>query len=389
MNAVRITLVSFLTYFLLSAMLAPIGILTGPIAEHFGRPITEVTAQFGWLTGGNLVGALIALIIFDFFPLRWIFVFVYGAIAIALASLSVIETLESSRWVLGLTGIGSGIGLAGAAITISRTYEDDTRASMLVITDGCFSVAGFGFATLATYLIGLGLFWSTTYQMVALIAAVIFFLALTSSMPETRLDKSANAHLKPWPPSVWLCVASLFLYTLGQYSVLFWLPNYAETRLSAAPDMARGLVGQFWLGMFFAQVFVAWWVLKIGVNRLIMIAATSTLLCSLPLWLVQSTDMLTWLALFWGFANLSMLKAILSLATQMVPVASSRLVSLLLLGATTGTAISPFVTSQVVNWTDNRVILMFGSACYALLLVMMVTACSLTKVGPNRRVKKF
>ena len=153
--------------------------------------------------------------------------------------------------------------------------------------------------------------------------------------------------------------------------------------------MARGLVGQFWLGMFFAQVFVAWWVLKIGVNRLIMIAATSTLLCSLPLWLVQSTDMLTWLALFWGFANLSMLKAILSLATQMVPVASSRLVSLLLLGATTGTAISPFVTSQVVNWTDNRVILMFGSACYALLLVMMVTACSLTKVGPNRRVKKF
>ena len=225
MNTVRITLVSFLTYFLLSAMLAPIGILTGPIAEHFERPITEVTAQFGWLTGGNLVGALIALIIFDFFPLRWIFVVIYGAIAIALGSLSVIETLESSRWVLGLTGMGSGIGLAGAAITISRTYEDDTRASMLVITDGCFSVAGFGFATLATYLIGLGLFWSATYQMVALIAAVIFFLALMSSMPETRSDRSAHAHLERWPPSVWLCVASLFLYTLGQYSVLFWLPN--------------------------------------------------------------------------------------------------------------------------------------------------------------------
>ena len=157
MNAVRITLVSFLTYFLLSAMLAPIGILTGPIAEHFGRPITEVTAQFGWLTGENLVGALVALIIFDFFPLRWIFVVVYGAIALARFTFHN-RNARKQPVGAGPHRYGFGYRTCWRSHHVSRTYEDDTRASMLVITDGCFSVAGFGFATLATYLISLGLF---------------------------------------------------------------------------------------------------------------------------------------------------------------------------------------------------------------------------------------
>ena len=72
-----------------------------------------------------------------------------------------------------------------------------------------------------------------------------------------------------------------------------------------------------------------------------------------------------------------MLKAILSFATEMVRLPSARLVSLLLLGATTGTAISPFLTSQIVEWTDNRTILMFGSVCYATLFGLVLVASKL------------
>ena len=61
-------------------------------------------------------------------------------------------------------------------------------------------------------------------------------------------------------------------------------------------------------------------------------------------------------------------------ATEMVKVPSARLVSLLLLGATSGTAISPMVTSQIVDWTDNHTILMFSSVCYLSLLVLMTLA---------------
>ncbi len=54
----------------MSGMLAPIGIISGPMAELFGRPITDVTAQFSWLTIGNLIGAIIALFLFDWIQLK-------------------------------------------------------------------------------------------------------------------------------------------------------------------------------------------------------------------------------------------------------------------------------------------------------------------------------
>jgi TsgA-like MFS transporter len=251
---------------------------------------------------------------------------------------------------------------------------------MLVITDGSFSVAGFAIAWSATYLVAQKFGWSATYQLIGFIAATLAILATISRFPNT-LPKEHTAKPSPWPLSVWLCVISLFLYTLGQYSMLFWLPNYAATILDAQPGQAGSLVGQFWLGMFVSQVFVAWWVLKVGVRRLVLIASVTTFCGSLPLWNVHDIEWLIVLALVWGFANLALLKAILSFATEMVELPGARLVSLLLLGATTGTAVSPYVTSQIVEWTDTRAILLFGSGCYGALLLLMLVA---RKLDPRR-----
>ena len=372
-NTIRITAISFLTYFVLSAMLAPIGIISGPMAEHFNQSVSDITRQFTWLTGGNLVGAVIALFIFDYFGLKKLFAIIYGAIALALFSFRIVEDLDTAQYILGIVGLGSGVGLAGAAVTIARTYSEATRASMLVITDGCFSIAGFVTSWTAAFLVARDMDWSLTYQLSGLFAASIFVLGISSSFPAVEQDQGTES-TEPWPLAVWLCVASLFLYTLGQYSMLFWLPNYAITQLDAPEVQAGALVGQFWLGMFLSQIFVAWWVMKIGVRRLVQIAALTTLLFSIPLWLHRDIDGLTILALIWGFANLSLLKATLSLATELVSVPTARLVSLLLLGATVGTAVSPVVTSQVVDWTSNHTVLMFGSGCYLVLVVLLSSA---------------
>src|SRR5437762_3470802 len=56
-NRQRITLISFLAYFVLSGMLAPIGIISGPLAELYGRPVAEITTQFSWLTGELFLSA--------------------------------------------------------------------------------------------------------------------------------------------------------------------------------------------------------------------------------------------------------------------------------------------------------------------------------------------
>jgi len=378
-NHNRITLVSFLAYFVMSGMLAPIGIISTPMSEYFGQPITEITAHFSWLTVGILIGSIIALLVFDWVPLKKLMIGLYSLLIGCLLSFSLHDNINLVWPALGLVGICCGIGLAGAALTISRTYELDRRASMLVITDGSFSVAGIVCSWVAVLLVARAFHWSGTYQFVALIAAAIVLLAVFSTFPKTTTDTTTDHSRTPWPISVWLCVFALFLYTLGQYSMLWWLPNYAETQLGAPRDQAGQLVSQFWTGMFAAQIFVAWWVLKVGVRRLALIAGIGSSLSSIPLWLYGDIDGLIILATVWGFANMGLLKIVLSFATQMIQVPTARLISTLLLGGSIGTAVSPWVTSRIVAATSNHFVLQFSTACYILLTVLLVVAIRLNK----------
>ncbi len=373
-NKRRITLIAFLAYFVLSGMLAPIGIISQPMALSYGRPVAEITAQFSWLTGGDFIGAVLALFVFEWVDLRRMMVGIYALIAVGLLSLAHFDSLTYGRVALGICGLCGGIGLAGAALTIARTYEAEQRASLLVITDGCFSVAGFVCGSIASYFVARHLGWSTTYQCIGALAVVIVVLCLLSRFPSTARKTTAAEAAVPWSLPVWLCVSGLFLYTLGQYSMLFWLPNYAGLQLGASADLAGSIVGKFWLGMFLGQVFVAWWVLRIGLRRLVAIAAVTTALGSIPLWSIPDPGLLPWFALLWGMGNLSMMKALLSFATTLVAVPDARLVSGLLLGATLGTAISPAVSSLVVQGTHIRDVLICSTAAHAAMLVLVLLA---------------
>jgi predicted MFS family arabinose efflux permease len=376
-NKQRITLVSFLAYFVMSGMLAPIGIISVQMAELFDRPITDVTAQFGWLTIGNLIGAVIALIIFDVLKVRTVFLVIYVLIIASILSLNFQDDLMKVGIALGVVGVCCGLGLASAALVISKTYDAERRASMLVITDASFSVAGFCCAALATTLIAAGVHWTGSYQFVAGVAGVILLLTFASKFPDTATDNSVENTGEPWPLSVWLCIGALFLYTLGQFSMLWWLPNYVQEELGASAEQSGFLITLFWLGLFVSQLVVAWWVVKIGVRKLVLIAAILTFLCSILPWTFGNLSILPLLTFIWGVANFSLLKLVLSYGTQMVNVPTPRLVSTLLLGATLGTAVSPWVTSRIVAATDNFFILQFSTLCYAALAILLIVATRL------------
>ncbi len=358
----------------MSGMLTPMGIISGSMSEHFGVPVTEITTRFSWLTFGVLAGAIIALFIFDLFNLKKLLIAVYAIIIAALVSLIFSDSLFFVGAAMGLVGLCCAIGLAGGALVISRTYDTEQRASMLVITDSSFSVAGIVCSWIAIFMIGQEYHWAGVYQFVALFAAVIIFLSLRSVFPSTEIEKSDAAPKEKWPLAIWLCIVALFLYTLGQWSFLLWLPTYVETELGVQDDRGGQLVGQFWVGMFLAQLFVAWWVMKVGVSRLVMIAGVTTSLFSIPLWIVKDINVLIVLSAFWGFANLGLLKVALSFATQMVRRPTARLISTLILGATLGTACGPWVTSRIVEATNTHVVLQFGTACYVVLTVLLLTA---------------
>jgi len=385
----RATLACFLAYFVMSGMLAPIGIILPPLAETLALPAAQVAPLFSWLTFGILLGSALSLVVFDVIAVRVALVLVYALVAIALVVLRLSDTMVVLRLALGLVGTACGIGLAGAASTITALYREDQRASMLVITDSSFSVAGILVSSLAVALIARGLHWSTPYLAVAALALVVVVLLATVPAPgRPGADPEPAGGSGAWPLPVWLCIGALFLYTLGQYSLLWWLPSHLEVGLGAPREEAGRVVARFWTGMLVAQFFVAWWVLRIGARRLILLSVSGAFLGSLPLWQVPDLELLPWLATLWGIANLGLLKVVIAFATLCVRTPSPRLVAALLFGATAGTAISPFVTGWIAGARDALTVLQFGSLCYALLALLIFLAWFLSDGSGRGRAEQ-
>ena len=127
------------------------------------------------MTLGILIGSGLALVAFDVLTIKILMLIVYGVLSASLFSMLVSPSLDVVGLALGAIGVGCGIGLAGAATIISSTYDENSRASMLVITDGCFSVAGIVVSYIAIYLIGQQFHWAGPYGFVGLIAIVGFW----------------------------------------------------------------------------------------------------------------------------------------------------------------------------------------------------------------------
>ena len=164
-NFLLLTPISFACYFVMSAMLAPMGILAPEMAQYFDRPVTEITRTFGALTIGNLVGAACATVVLTIWNLRSILVSTY-ATGILLLLLGSIDELQYVGAVLGVVGFGCGIGLAAAAVLITLRFSASKKASMLILTDACFSIAGFLLSWIAKTLIYFKFGWAAAYQLV-------------------------------------------------------------------------------------------------------------------------------------------------------------------------------------------------------------------------------
>ena len=385
-NRVSVTLACFLAYCVMSGMLAPIGVVLPPLAEQLGIPVPAAGALFSWLTVGILVGSGLALVVFDLLSLRAAMLLIYVAIAGSLLLLRFTDSAWLLRLALGVVGAGCGIGLAGAASGIALLFEGERRASMLVVTDGFFSGAGAATSAVAVLFVAAGLHWASSYLLVGGVAVVIVLLAAMSRFPTSEAARVAPvdgeesgeggvpAPVPRWPAPVWLCIAALFLYTLGQNSMLWWLPSHLEATLPMSREAAGSVVSRYWTGMFCGQLLVAWWVLHLGARRMVLASIFGTLLGSLPLWPVTVPAWLPWLAFAWGLANFGLLKVTIAFASEAVPLPTPRLIAALLFGATLGTAVSPVVTSAVVAAGNELTVLRFSSFCFLFLAGLLLLA---------------
>ena len=380
-NLVRVTLISFLAYAVMSGMLAQIGILITPISQHFDREATVVSNQFSWLTVGILVGAVISLFIFDYVKIKTLNLLVFTAIFLAILGFYVVDVYRVNAILLGIIGTGCGVALPAAAVVISRVYTPARRATMLVITDASFSLSGTLCTALVVVYLANGLHWSSGYSTVAALALITLVLTACSNFPEVPQEERQDfrQELATWPMGIYLCMLALLIYLTGQNFILMWLPSYAQQVISMSASDAGSLISNFWAGMLGGQLIAAAILIKAATRTIALLAAILTAFSTMPLWLVDQPAYMPYLSFCWGFVTLGLLKLILSLATEMVAVPSPRLVSVLLMAATTGTAISPSLSSALVAANTPLLALKVGTGCFFIVILLVVFAYRSTK----------
>ena len=379
MNRVALTLASFLAYFALSGMLAPIGILVQPSAAALGVSAGEMVRTLGFFSTGTLAGSLAAVVLLPSVKLRTLTLSVYGVACCVLLCLLLMPTdLRAIAAMLCVLGACLGIGLAQAALVISRIYSETYRPSMLVATDGSFSLAGFVTASATVFLLTQGAPWASIYGLILAVVLVIFVAAFWLEFPEnvrSEDPEDAGLSVRAWSRTIWFLAAALFCYTFGQSSFLIWLPSFAQTSIGLSAAESGHLVGQYWLGMFIGQILTVVIVVRLGAVKMSFIGAlgcfmAAALLFTYPVSLVSPSM----LALIWGVCNFGLLKCLISQATLAFNETPAGLIPSLLLAASLGTACSPLASSWMVEALGVAAGMMTGLVSLAAVLLLVVAA---------------
>ena len=338
----------------MSAIISPLGVVTGSIAARYGVSVTEATASFTWLTTGILVGTLLAIFIFDYFRLKSV---ILGGVIVICLSIYAIYAFSSFTVVvvsLGFIGTACGIELAAAAVSTS----------------------------LGGFLIAREFHWSSAYLPAFVTALMVGLLALTSRYPATieraKDDTSKNENAE-WPLSVHLVGAAMLIYLVGVTSINSWIPNYSQDRMGLDIATAGLLVSRLFFGMFIGQLITFFLVLRLPLRPLILVYAFMAMTMSGFLWATDAAAQLQLAMFVLGLLTGGLFKTVLTYGTTLVVHPSPKMVSYLIFCASFGTAIAPFVSAIIVDLLDMRAVLQFSTLCYAAMLAMLLAAQSFQK----------
>ena len=380
-NNNRITFGCFLAYFVMSAVISPLGLVSAPIAEQFDVSLPAANATFTFLTTGVFIGTLIAVFVFDFLQLKRVIIGGAAAICVSIFLIYALDSFLVLKLSLGLIGICCGVELSAAAVVIAKIYDEKLRASMLLLTDSFYSIAGVLSTMIAGVFLARQMHWSSAYLLAFVVTFFIAGIAFSSRYPVTgpasKVASDDVVNEGRWPMSVHTVGFSMLLYLVGFVTIYSWVPNYAQTALAAGVDESGTVVSRLFLGMFIGQLIMFFLVLKFSLRALILVYASLATALTFSLWSVSSSSQLQLSMLILGLVTGGLFKTLLTFGTTAVRSPSPKMVSYLIFHAGLGTAVAPFVSSMVVEGFSMHAVLQFATICYLVMLVLIVLSCRL------------
>lgn len=262
-NNLRLTSIGLLANLITAGFMTTIGLLTGPISDYFGIELTAATKMFSWSTGGYFVGSIVAFFLLDYMRARTVML-VFGVAMLAATLLNLLNNeILILQLVLGVVGFLCGAGVCIAGTIISRVWERKPRQVALLSQDAIYNVGGVIFPFVTAYILGAGMHWGATYVVAALLCFAVFYLIFKSSFDfEAKSMQTEQGEPKTeWNMSAILAGVFLFLIILAKYTIVIWLPSYAETYLGAttlqSSELIARLFGVALIGSIIGTILIA------------------------------------------------------------------------------------------------------------------------------------
>lgn len=374
-NKIGTIVVAFLTYMVMAGLLTQIGIIIGPMAEHFDINLTDAASMFSFLTGGTLVGTFASMVIFDRLSISRVLQLVYIPLIIAMSVLLSTSDVIIACAMLVIIGFGCGVGLSAGAVVISKTFDAGKRASAFLGTDCAFSASGAIFPALTAALIGAGIAWQYGFAAVTIAGMVILASTLFLQFPTVVRDKAQSENVVIWTPRVFIFGAALCVYLITQNTFLAWGPTYLIETFHISPDEAAGVVGNYWGPSVFGLITAALIVTKVPPRILLVVVTFIAVMILTSLQYVDSAATFLTITLVLGFSTSCMYKIGISVGSEQVKNAPPKLVTFLLLCGTIGSTLGPVLSAQVVSMFGVQAAIIMSLIGFS--IVFALFACAL------------
>ena len=374
MNRVKTIFICLIASFVMSGFLNPIGLISEPVSQSLGIPITEAVARFGYFTVGVFFGYLVSFFVFDFIRLRLVVIFGYGLLMLTVGGLFLFENDAAMKFFLFVIGMLASVQVCGASTLVSSLWRDKPRQTMLIGQDAAFNGGGILFTSLTTWFIASGFHWGATYTLVAIITLII---ALVASVTDFKSKSSVYNDLTgrtEWNPRILAVGGSVMLFMLSKISIFIWAPLYVEQAFDAGIVQAGRILTNIFIGAFFGSLLGTYIVSRIRIEyfliTMLIVGATSlgSMLSSPDLQLVLT------LGYFLGASIGATFNGYTSFGLSFVVNPTHKNVAYLLIAGGIGSALAPWFSSEIVKY-GGEIKYVLGVCLLIQCLVLLSVIC--------------
>ena len=390
----KIEYMSYLFMIFLGGSFPAIGVVIENIAHALGVKVATAVASYSIFTFSCAVMVFATTgIVLEFISLKKTSLITCILLFFGIGTILISTDILIFNIALFIYGVGYGMCFSLAYYYIILITGNKNRASKMALISLVYSVGAAAAPILFNYMLKNNFSWNVTLSSLIVFIAFAFIIAFFTdfnSQTKAKAPQKIDPHLKAnktwidellsWPASVYLMVIALTAYVIAETIVILWLPIFGNKEMSLTIDMANMLASIFWGSMIIGRLMATFILKKVPQEAYICVVCTLSGILLLIMATVPMNAILAYSATaITGICFAAAYSTIASTGTTQMPIATSRLTTIVLGGGAVGTVIAPLASSYIETTFGLRLVFMSGAFFMLVITLILLLVLMLNK----------